>query len=257
MYQTLIVESLDGRVGLVRINRPERRNALNQQLLDELVEALSSFDLDDGIGAVVLTGDDKAFAAGADITEMQGKSVPEMVLARRFEQLERLRRLNKPLIAAVSGYALGGGCELAMLCDMIVASESAKFGQPEVGLGLMPGAGGTQRLAKAVGKAVAMEMVLAGRFLTAEEALQFGLVNRVVPLERYLSEAIELARNVAARAPVAVRLAKQAVLRAQDLPLETGLAFERHSYYLLFATEDKEEGVRAFLEKRQPTWRGK
>ena len=257
MFQTLIVETLEGRVGLVRINRPERRNALNQQVLDELVEVSSGFDQDDTVGAVVLTGDDKAFAAGADINEMQGKSVSDMVLARRFEQLERLRRVQKPLIAAVSGYALGGGCELAMLCDMIVASESAKFGQPEVGLGLMPGAGGTQRLTKAVGKYLAMEMVLAGRFLSAEEALRYGLVNRVAPLERYLDEAIDLARTVAARAPVAVRLAKQAVLRAQDLPLETGLAFERHSYYLLFGTEDKEEGVRAFLDKRQPAWKGK
>jgi enoyl-CoA hydratase len=257
LYETLIVERLEGGVGLVKINRPDKRNALNQRVIDELVEALTSFDNDEAIGAVVLTGDEKAFAAGADIAEMAGRTAAEMLLARRFEQLERLRRLDKPLVAAVSGYALGGGLELAMLCDMIVASQTAKLGQPEINLGIMPGAGGTQRLTRQVGKYLAMEMVLAGRLLTAEEALRFGLVNRVAPVERYLDEAIALARNLAARAPLAVRLAKSAVLRAQDLSLEHGLALERQAYYLLFGTEDKEEGVKAFLEGREPGWKGR
>lgn len=256
VYETLLVERREN-VGLVRIHRPERRNALNQQVVTELAQALPAFDSDGAVGAMVLTGDDRAFAAGADIGEMQGKRVPDMLLAQRFDMLETLRRLKKPLIAAVSGYALGGGLELAMLCDMIVASDTAKLGQPEINLGIIPGGGGTQRLTRQVGKALAMEMVLTGRLLSAEEALQHGLVNRVAPVDGYLEAALALAQDVASRAPVAVRLAKDAVSRAQDLTLEHGLAYERHHYYLLFGTEDKEEGVRAFLEKRPAQWKGK
>lgn len=256
-YQHILVETRGGGVGLIRINRPEQRNALNQRTMAEIAQAAQAFDTDDSVGAVVLTGDARAFAAGADISELAGATVPEMLADYRFEQWEVLRHFSKPLIAAVSGYALGGGLELAMLCDMIVASEAARLGQPEVSLGLMPGAGGTQRLTRQLGKYLAMEMVLNGRLLTAGEALRFGLVNRVVPVELYLEEALELARELAARAPLALKLAKDAVLKAQEVTLEHGLAYERHNFYLLFGTEDQREGVRAFLEKRKPEWKGK
>jgi len=254
-YENLIVEKLPDGVGLIRINRPRVRNALNQATMAEIVAAVAAFDDDPGVGCIVLTGNETAFAAGADISEFDGASVTDMLQGYRFDEWEALRRARTPLIAAVSGWALGGGCELAMLCDMIVASETARFGQPEINLGLMPGAGGTQRLTRQVGKYLAMEMVLAGRQLTAEEAARNGLVNRVVPLEAYLDAALELARAVAAKAPVAVRLAKDAVLQAQDAALEAGLAYERHNFYLLFSTEDRDEGVRAFLERRAPEWK--
>ncbi|HET9014632.1 MAG TPA: enoyl-CoA hydratase-related protein [Thermomicrobiaceae bacterium] len=256
-YENLIVERVAGGVGLVRLNRPRVRNALNQPTMSEVVRAVAEFDGDDAIGAIVLTGNEVAFAGGADITEFAGASVSQMVTAYRFDEWEALRRTATPLIAAVAGWALGGGCELALLCDIIVAAETARFGQPEINLGLMPGGGATQRLLRQLGKYLTMEMVLAGRQLTADEALRHGLVNRVVPVERYLDEALELARNVAARAPVAARLAKDAVLKAQDLSMEAGLAYERHNFYLLFGTEDRDEGVRAFLEKRQPRWSGR
>lgn len=256
-YENLIVEKRDGRVGLIRINRPRVRNALNQATMAEMVEAATAFDEDPDVGCIVLTGNEVAFAAGADISEFGGAGVPDMIQGYRFDEWETLRRTRKPLIAAVSGWALGGGCELAMLCDMIVASETARFGQPEINLGVMPGAGGTQRLTRQVGKYLAMEIVLVGRQLTAEEAARHGLVNRVVPPEAYLDAALELARTVAARAPMAVRLAKDAVLKAQDAALEAGLAYERHNFYMLFGTEDKEEGVRAFLERRAPQWKGR
>ncbi|AEB12018.1 enoyl-CoA hydratase-related protein [Marinithermus hydrothermalis] len=257
MYENLIVETLEGGVGLIRIHRPKRLNALNQATMDEIVRAVRAFEADDAVRAIVLTGDERAFAAGADVTEMDGANVPEMLSGYRFEQWETLRRTTKPLIAAVSGFALGGGLELAMLCDIIVASETARLGQPEINLGIMPGAGGTQRLTRQVGKYLAMEMVLTGRMLTAEEAYRHGLVNRVVPVEFYLEEAIQIAREIAKKAPVAVRLAKDAILKAEDTPLEVGLAYERHNFYLLFGTEDKQEGIRAFLEKRKPEWKGR
>lgn len=253
----VVKSELRGRVGVVRLNRPEQRNALNAQVMAALVSVLTAFDKDPAVGAVVIAGDARAFAAGADIGELQGKGALDMLLAERFEQWETLRRVKKPLIAAVSGYALGGGLELAMLCDMIVASKGAKLGQPEVRLGLMPGAGGTQRLTRAVGKAVAMEMVLAGRLLSADEAWRVGLVNRVVPEDRFFDEALALATEVASRAPLAVRLAKEAVLKAHDLGLEQGLVFERQLYYLLFGSEDKDEGIEAFLAKRQASWKGR
>lgn len=256
-YENVIVERVEGGVGLIRINRPQRRNALDQATMREIVRAVTTFDDDEAIGAIVLTGDAAAFAAGADITEMDGASVAEMLASYRFEEWETLRRVRTPMIAAVSGWVLGGGCELAMLCDMIVASETARFGQPEINLGLIPGAGGTQRLTRQVGKYLAMEMVLAGRTLTAQEAQRHGLVNRVVPLELYLDAALELARTVAARAPVARRLAKDAVLAAADTTLDAGLAYERHNFYLLFGTEDTQEGIRAFRERRTPEWKGR
>lgn len=252
----LIVETLGGGVGLVRIHRPERRNALNQSTLRALAAAVVAFDHDRDIGCIVVTGDDTAFAAGADVTEMDGKSVADMLSGDRVDAWDALRAVRTPLIAAVSGYALGGGLELAMLCDMIVVSETAKLGQPEIKLGIMPGAGGTQRLTRQLGKYLAMEVVLAGRLLSAEEAVLHGLANRVAPVGAYLEEALALARLVAAQAPLARMAAKSAVQRAQDLPLEQGLAFERQSFCLLFGTDDQSEGVRAFLEKRAPTWRG-
>lgn len=256
-YDNLLVEQVAGGGGLIRLNRPQRLNALNNATMAELATAMTRFDDDPGIGAIVLTGSETVFAAGADVTEMDGAGVAEMLSGYRFDEWETLRRIRTPVIAAVSGWALGGGCELAMLCDMIVASETARFGQPEINLGIMPGAGGTQRLTRQVGKYLAMEMVLAGRQLTAEEAQRAGLVNRVVPVEIYLDAAIDQARTVADQAPVAARLAKDAILKALDQPLEAGLAYERHNFYLLFGTEDKQEGIRAFLEKRPPDWKGR
>jgi enoyl-CoA hydratase len=242
---------------LLRINRPEVRNALNRKLMDEIVEALSVFELDDTVRAVVLTGDDKAFAAGADITEMAEATVVDMLNRDQFAKWDRIKRFKKPLIAAVSGFALGGGCELSMHCDMIVASETAKFGQPEIKIGVMPGAGGTQRLTRAVGKALAMEMVLAGRFITAQEAHAAGLINGVYAVEEYLPKALELAAQCAQMPPVAVRLAKESVLKAFELSLEEGLHYERKNFYLLFGTEDQSEGMAAFREKRPPVWKGR
>jgi enoyl-CoA hydratase len=255
MYSTIVTETRE-RVGLVRLNRPEARNALNRQLLQELMEALEAFDHDPQIGAMVITGDERAFAAGADIREMAEASLVEMLNSPMIESFDRIRRIKKPVIAAVSGFSLGGGCELALSCDMIVASETARFGQPEITIGVIPGAGGTQRLTRAVGKAIAMEMVLNNRTLKAEEALHFGLVNRVVPVECYLEEAVQLASEIAARAPLAVRLCKEAVNEAFELSLSEGLHAERRAFYSLFATQDQKEGMRAFLEKRKPEWKG-
>ncbi len=257
LHQNLIVERVDGGVAIVRINRPERRNALNQETMLELATVMDNLDHEAGIGCIVLTGDERAFAAGADVTEMDGKSAGEMLTSTRFEAWEALRRVRTPLIAAVSGYALGGGLELAMLCDMIVVSESAKLGQPEINLGIMPGAGGTQRLTRQLGKYLAMEVILAGRLLSAQEALQHGLANHIASVEDHLKDAVALARNVAARAPLARLAAKSAVQHALDLPLEQGLAFERNSFFMLFGTDDKQEGVRAFLQKRTPQWEGR
>jgi len=255
-YTDILVET-HGRVGLVRLNRPKAMNALRGQLLSELLDALKAFDADDSIGAMVITGNEKAFSAGADIKEMAGASVVELMERAMSDGWQRISTIHKPLIAAVSGFALGGGCELALLCDMIVASQTARFGQPEITIGVIPGAGGTQRLTRIVGKALAMEMVLNNRFLSAEEALAHGLVNRVVPVESYLDEALKLAGEVAARAPVAVRLGKEAVNKAYELSLAEGLAAEERAFTLLFATEDQKEGMRAFMEKRAPVWQGK
>ena len=257
MAYTSILTETRGRVGLITLNRPQALNALNAVLLTELIEALTAFDTDDGIGAIVITGSERAFAAGADIKEMADASVTDMMGRGFVELFDGIRKIGKPVIAAVSGFALGGGCELALSCDMVVASETAKFGLPEVTLGVIPGAGGTQRLTHALGKALAMEVILNNRVLSAAEAQQFGLVNRVVPVERLLDEALVLAGEVASRAPVAVRHAKQAVNAAFESSLTDGLADERRLFYLLFATEDQKEGMKAFLEKRKPEWKGK
>lgn len=254
-YETILTE-IHGQVGLVRINRPKALNALNSTVLHELGETLESFDTDPAVGAIVVTGDDKAFAAGADIKEMADASAVYMLTRSHIPQFDRIRAIHKPVIAAVSGWCLGGGNELAMACDMIIASETARFGQPEINLGVIPGAGGTQRLTRAVGKALAMEMVLNNRLLTAEEALAFGLVNRVVPVERYLEEALHLAEEIAARAPLAVRLGKEAVNHAFESFLSDGLADERRAFYMLFASQDQKEGMQAFVEKRKASWKG-
>lgn len=247
----------DPRVGAVQLNRPDKLNALSLQLMDELITALEAFDADPDIRCMVLHGSERAFAAGADIDEMADADSVEMLLRDQFRKWERIAALKKPLIAAVSGYALGGGCELALLCDMIVASETAQFGQPEINIGVMPGAGGTQRLTRIVGKALAMELVLTGRFLSAHEAYRLGLVNRVVPVEFYLEEAFALASVIASKPPIAVRLAKEAVLKAFSTPLELGIEFERKNFYLLFSTADQKEGMHAFQQKRSPHWQGR
>ncbi|MFQ5613232.1 MAG: enoyl-CoA hydratase-related protein [Anaerolineae bacterium] len=255
-YENILVR-VDGRVGVVQLNRPKALNALNPTLMAELIEAMERFEQDENIGAIVLTGNEKAFAAGADIKVMAGATIPDMLTGGFIEAWDRMTLIGKPIIAAVSGWALGGGCEMAMACDMIVASETAQFGQPEINLGVMPGAGGTQRLTRAVGKAIAMEMVLNDRKLSAQEALAHGLVNRVVPVERYLEEAIRLAQQIAERAPVAVRIAKEAVNKAFETTLQEGVYVERRLFAMLFGTEDQKEGMKAFIEKRRADWQGR
>jgi len=256
MYSTLLLHP-EPPILTIQLNRPDAMNALNITLMRELVEALEQADLDDSVRAIVLTGSDRAFAAGADIKEMADASAIEMLIRDQFARWDRIRKIHKPIIAAVSGFALGGGCELSMMCDLIVASETARFGQPEINIGVMPGAGGTQRLTRAIGKARAMEMVLTGRMITAVEALALGLVTRVAPPEAYLTEAHSIAREIASKPPLAVRLAKEAVLKSFDTTIEGGLEFERKNFYLLFASEDQAEGMRAFVEKRKPEWKGR
>ena len=255
MYETILTETRE-RVGLVRLNRPKALNALNRLLLSELMQALDEFDRDPAIGAIVISGDERAFAAGADISEMAESSAVEMLLRDQISLFGRSIRIHKPLIAAVSGWCLGGGCELMLSCDMAVSSETARFGQPEIKLGVIPGAGGTQRLTRAVGKAVAMEMVLNNRTLTAAEALAMGMINRVVPPERFLDEALSLAAEIAGRAPLAVRMGKEMVNLAFETPLSQGIAAERRAFYFLFASADQKEGMQAFLAKRPAEWKG-
>jgi enoyl-CoA hydratase len=254
-YTTVKIEVRQA-VGLIRLYRPEAMNALNSVVMEELVNALEAFDADPAIGAMVVTGDERAFAAGADIKEMAQASAVEMLMTDNIARWDRLKRIRKPIVAAVSGWCLGGGNELAMACDLLIASESAKFGQPEINLGVIPGAGGTQRLTRAVGKALAMEMVLNNRTLNAQEALRFGLVSRVVPVESYLDEALQLAAEIAARAPLAVRFGKEAVNQAFESSLAEGINYERRSFYFLFSSEDQTEGMAAFVEKRKPAWKG-
>lgn len=255
-YKNILSEKKE-RVGLITLNRPEAMNALSSSLMVELMDALRSFDADENIGAIVIAGNEKVFAAGADISEMAGVSAVEMLTQSFVEMFDGIREIKKPIIAAVSGYALGGGCELAMTCDMIVASEKAKFGQPEINLGVIPGAGGTQRLTHAVGKTIAMEMVLNNRTLSAQQALDYGLVNYVVPVDEYLDKAMKLAKRISVRAPLALRQAKDAVNKAYELSLTEALEYERNAFYFLFATEDQKEGMQAFLEKRSAEWQGK
>jgi enoyl-CoA hydratase len=253
-YELILTETPAEGVGLVRLNRPQALNALNKQVTTEAFDALEAFDRDDSIGCLILTGSDKAFAAGADIKAMVDQDAVAMMTGD-FTDWSRLTRLSKPLIGAVSGWALGGGCEMAMMCDMIVASETAKFGQPEVSIGIIPGAGGTQRMTRAVGKALAMEITLGGRNLTAAEAQTFGLVNHVYPVETYLEEAVKLASKIASMPRVAVRLIKDAVNHAEELGLNAGLDYEKRNFYIAFGTEDKVEGMTAFIEKRPAQWK--
>ncbi|HEY5903926.1 MAG TPA: enoyl-CoA hydratase-related protein [Anaerolineales bacterium] len=255
-YQYILTE-VHGGVGLVTLNRPEAMNALSHGLLKELMDALEAFEADPQVNAMVIAGSQKAFAAGADIKEMADRTAQEMRENDPIGQFGRITGLRKPVIAAVSGWALGGGCELALSCDMIVASETARFGQPEVTIGVIPGAGGTQRLTRAVGKYVAMEMILNNRVLGAHEALSLGMVNRVVPAERFLEEALSLAAAIAGRAPLAAHAAKRMINESQESGLDEGLTAERRAFYDLFDTQDQKEGMRAFVEKRKPEWTGK
>jgi enoyl-CoA hydratase len=245
------------RVALLRFNRPKQLNALNGQVMDELCSALEALDRDDAIRVMVLTGDERAFAAGADIGEMAGASPIDMLRTNRIAQWDRVRRIGKPVIAAVAGWCLGGGCELAMALDLIVAAESARFGQPEINLGVIPGAGGTQRLTRAVGKSAAMEMILTGEPIDAREAHRLGLVARVVPNELVVEDAMALAATIATKSPLALRVAKEAVNAAYEMSLTDALAHERRLFYLLFASEDQKEGMAAFLEKRAPEFKGR
>lgn len=256
-YEYILTETPVPGVGLVRLNRPKELNALSGALMGEVFDALEAFNRDPAIGCMVITGNARAFAAGADIKQMADTDPVTMFTGDPVTDWSRISRITKPVIAAVSGWALGGGCELAMMCDMIVASETAMFGQPEINLGIMPGAGGTQRLTRAVGKAIAMEVVLGERRLTAEEAYRFGLVNRVAAVEGYLDEALRLAAKIAAMPQVAVRMIKDAVNKAYELSLSEGLGYEKRNFYLLFSTEDKTEGMGAFIEKRPPTWKNR
>jgi enoyl-CoA hydratase len=254
--QNILVET-DDQIGIVKLNRPKVLNALNHELMDELVTALEAFDRNDSIRVIILTGSERAFAAGADIKEMSDETTVSIMLKDRFATWDRIRNIKKPIIAAVSGFALGGGCELVMNCDIIVASETAQFGQPEINIGVIPGAGGTQRLTRVIGKHKAMELILTGRPITAAEAHALGLVNKVAPVELYFDAAKELAREIAKKSPIAVRLAKEAVLKTFDTSISEGLQFERKNFYMLFASEDQKEGMRAFLEKRPASFTGR
>jgi len=255
-YQNILITK-EGPIGIAQLNRPKVLNALNSETMIELVNAFEEFDKDQSVNVIILTGGQNVFAAGADLKEMAQATPVDLVLGRRFELWDRIRKISKPIIAAVSGYCLGGGNELAMNCDIIIASETATFGQPEVNVGIMPGAGGTQRLTRAVGKYRSMEMILTGKSISAEEALRIGLVNKIVPAESLMDEAKKIASEIASKPPISVRAAKEAIVRAQDTTLEVGLEFERRAFYLLFATEDGKEGMKAFLEKRKPVFKGK
>ncbi len=260
-YKNILVSKLSNSkgsmVGMIQLNRPDVLNALNIQTMEELLNALESFDKDSEVGCMLITGSQKAFAAGADIKEMASASAIEMYVRDQFATWDKIRKIKKPIIAAASGFVLGGGCELAMTCDMIVAAESTKFGQPEIKLGVIPGAGGTQRLTRAVGKAKAMEMILTGRMYTAKEMFDAGLVNKLVDDEVYLEEAQALAKEIASMPLIALQIAKESILKSFDTTIESGLEFERKNFYLLFASEDMKEGMNAFIEKRPPNWKGK
>lgn len=259
-YEHLLVEEqhlgAEAGVALVRLNRPKELNALNTKLMTELAEVITTLDNDEAVRCIVLTGNERAFAAGADIKELSGATQVDIIKMNRFARWEAIRKCRKPIVAAVSGFVLGGGCELSMLCDIVVASETAQFGQPEIKIGVIPGAGGTQRLTHALGKSRAMELLLTGRFIDAQEAKTKGLVSHVVPVELYLDTALELAREIASMPPLAVQMAKDAVNHAYELGLSQGVDYERHNFYLLIGKDDHKEGMAAFIEKRKPNWTG-
>ena len=252
-YETILVERR-GRVGVITLNRPEALNALNSQLMREVVAAATELDVDRGIGAIVLTGSERAFAAGADIKEMSSRTYSDVLMTNFFGDWDRFASLRTPTIAAVAGYALGGGCEVAMMCDILIAAENAKFGQPEITLGTIPGIGGTQRLTRAVGKAKAMDLVLTGRMMDVEEAERAGLVARIVPTERLLDESLEMAEKIASMSLPAAYAAKEAVAAAFESTLADGVRFERRTFHATFALADRAEGMAAFTEKRKPTF---
>jgi len=257
MELIIVTEQYQPGIALLQLNRPKELNALNPQLMGEVRDALVQLDKNEQVKVIIITGNDQAFAAGADIKQMADKSAIDMHIMDQFSTWDQIRKTKKPIIAAVSGFALGGGCEFVMTCDMVIASETAKFGQPEIKIGTIPGAGGTQRLTKAVGKAKAMELILTGRFISAQEAHFYGLVNKVVPVEMYMHEAVELAKEIAQMPPIAVQLAKEAINRSFETQLDEGLMFERKNFYLTFASEDQKEGMKAFIEKRKPVYKGK
>jgi enoyl-CoA hydratase len=252
-YETILVETI-GRVALITLNRPKALNALNRQLTEELIAAVSAVDAGDGIGCIVLTGSERAFAAGADIKEMQDKTYGEMYAGDWFGQWERFTAVRKPIIAAVAGHALGGGCELAMMCDFILAADTAKFGQPEIRLGIMPGMGGSQRLTRFVGKSKAMEMCLTGRVMDAEEAERSGLVSRIIPAADLVAEAVKTAETIAGMSLPSVLMTKETINRSYEMTLAEGLRFERRLFHSMFATADQKEGMAAFVEKRKPNF---
>jgi enoyl-CoA hydratase len=252
-----VLSTTDGPVGVVTLNRPQQLNALARPLMTELVAALEQHDADPAIRAIVITGGPTVFAAGADIKEMADASAVDMLLRNNLGLFDRIKMINKPLIAAVAGYALGGGCELAMLCDIIIAAENARFGQPEINIGLIPGAGGTQRLTRTLGKFLATDLVLTGRMIGAEEALRHGLAARIVPQEIIVEEAVRLGKDIAQKAPLSVRLAKEAIRHAFEGRVDDGIELERKLFYMLFASADAHEGMHAFLEKRQPAYEGR
>lgn len=256
MEYIIVEPRYEKHIALIQLNRPKELNALHLELMAELRDALKTLDADEEVRVIILTGNERAFAAGADIKQMAGKNAIDMLKIDQFSTWDQIKKTKKPIIAAVSGFALGGGNELVMHCDMVIASETAMFGQPEIKIGVMPGAGGTQRLPRAVGKVNAMEMVLTGRFIHAQRAYELGLVNKVVPVELYLNEAVKLAREIAMQSPIAIRLAKESVLKAYESSLSEGLEFERKNFYLLFATDDQKEGMAAFVEKRAPEFKG-
>lgn len=260
-YKNILVTKLDNpkglKVGQIQLNRPDVLNALNIELMGELVSTLEAFDKDKEIGCIIITGSAKAFAAGADIKEMATQSAIDMHIRDQFAVWDKIRKIKKPIIAATSGFVLGGGCELSMACDMIVAAECTKFGQPEIKLGVIPGAGGTQRLTRAIGKARAMEMILTGRMYTAQEMFEAGLVTRITDDEVFLEEAQALAKEIATMPPIALQMAKDSILKSFDTTIEGGLEYERKAFYLLFASDDMKEGMNAFVEKRKPEWKGK
>lgn len=253
----LILTETDGHVGIIRLNRPKVLNALNPELMSMLAAQTEAYDKDPNIHVILISGSEKAWAAGADIGDMAEQSAISMYERDQFATWERIKRVKKPIVAAVSGWCLGGGCELMMHCDVIIASETTQFGQPEINIGVMPGAGGTQRLTRAVGKALAMDVILSGRFLTAAEALEHGLVSRVVPKEHFYTEALKVAHTMASKGPLSLRFAKEGVLKAFETTLSEGLEYERKLFYMLFATEDQKEGMRAFVEKRKPEFKGR
>lgn len=260
-YQNIIcsiIKNPEGlNVGLIEINRPKAKNALNTETVTEIVSVLDNFDKDNSVGCTVITGSKDAFSAGADIKEMANANTIDMYIKDQFAIWDKLRKVKKPFISAVSGYVLGGGCELAMACDIMVATESSKFGQPEINLAVIPGAGGTQRLTKAVGKGKAMELILTGKLVSGKEMFDWGLVTVLTDEDSYLDEAIKLAANIASKPAIAVQLAKECINKAQDLSIDEGIEWERKNFYMLFSSKDKFEGMNAFIEKRKPVWKHK